>query len=134
SPCCGRASSRSVHDQFEDTPMACDVERIYASAQDDPAFVAVLTALPPDGQQTLAELIEADGRLRLRKGRPVDLDRYLLAVPQLDRDLDALDAAIDIALRGMSGSSRITPEAVDRLSIQHPSLANAIHEAASLNA
>jgi serine/threonine protein kinase len=114
--------------------MLSDVERIYLTSDGDLGFGAVLGACRPNGDDSLAELIEADGRLRLRKGKPVDLDRYLAEVPHLAEHPDALDAAIDVALRGLSGSARITRDAVESLVMRYPALADTIRETATLNA
>ncbi len=77
----------------------------------------------------LAEIIEADGRARVRLGLAVELQRYLDGVPGLARRPEALDAAIDMALRGRRGDER----AVDELVRLHPDLAGAIRETAALN-
>jgi serine/threonine protein kinase len=114
--------------------MISDVERIYSTSSQDLGFGAVLGACPPNDDESLAELIEADGRLRLRKGKTVDLERYLTEVPDLPQHPDALDAAIDVTLRGLSGSTRINPDAVESLIRRYPALAESIREAAMLNA
>jgi hypothetical protein len=100
----------------------------------DDGFDRVLGSASAPTEERLAELIEADGRARLRRGRPVTLARYLAAVPDLFSRPDALDAAIDVALRSLSGSARITPQAIDALVQEHPGLEHAIREAATLNA
>jgi serine/threonine protein kinase len=81
----------------------------------------------------LAELIDADGRRRIRQGLEVSLERYLDAVPDLRARPDALDAAADVCLRSLSRSSRITDDAITRFIERHPDLEQAAHEAAHLS-
>jgi hypothetical protein len=69
----------------------------------------------------LADLVNADARLRLKKGLPVDLDRYLGAIPGLRDQPCALDTAIEMALRAIGGGSDApTPSAVEALSAAYP--------------
>lgn len=97
----------------------------------DPPFAAVLDAWPDarDDDAQLADLIEADGRHRLRFGPGLDLDRYLAGVPDLARHADALDAAIDMALRAEGGGAAAT----ERLVAAHPAHEQAIRETAAIN-
>ncbi len=81
----------------------------------------------------LAEIIESDGRLRAQYGLPISLDRYFDAILDLRQRPDALDAAIDLALRGASSRSNADSEAVASLVKQYPDLAAEIHDAAMLN-
>lgn len=107
-------------------------EQLYETG--DPDFGALLAqADEPADDETLAELIEMDGRARLAKGLPVSLQRYLDCVPDLDRRPVALDSAIDVTLRSLSGTSRLTPGVVESLARQHPSLAGPIREAGVLS-
>ncbi len=80
----------------------------------------------------LADLIETDGRTRLEMGQDVALTDYLDALPALRSWPDALDAAIDVALRSLAGGHRPTPDAVERLIALHPHLESPIREAAAL--
>lgn len=84
-------------------------------------------------EDSLADLIEADGRQRLERGLGVSLERYMGAVAGLEGMPAALDAAIDMTLRSMSGSSRPEGAAVDALAAKYPRLERAIREAAQLN-
>lgn len=107
-------------------------EDLYASG--DPGFADVLAqAEDAADDEAVAELIELDGRARIARGLPVSLQRYLDGVPGLDRRPVALDSAIDVALRSLSGGSRLADGAVESLARQHPSLASAIREAALLS-
>ena len=81
-----------------------DLEGLYDEAAGDVGFDAVVRRFEPSDDVGLAELVEADGRFRLRRNRTVDLERYLSAVPDLPRRPDPLDAAIDMALRSLAGS------------------------------
>lgn len=81
----------------------------------------------------LAELIEVDARWRLDAGLPVTLERYLAIVPDLPDRPVSLDAAVEFALRALSGSSRPTPDAVRALSLAHPELGLCIRNAAALS-
>lgn len=100
----------------------------------DPGFREILSQVAePHNDEALAELIELDGRLRLARGLPVDLRRYLDSLPDLDRRPIALDTAIDVTLRSLSGTSHLEPEAVETLADQYPTLAGPIREAAVLS-
>lgn len=81
----------------------------------------------------VAEIIEADARARLDRGQEVDLGRYLASIPGLAQMPVTLDAAIEFALRGLSGSSRPTAAAVERLAARHPEFEGAIRNAAALS-
>ncbi|MHC4992087.1 MAG: serine/threonine-protein kinase [Planctomycetota bacterium] len=110
-----------------------ELERLYADAT-DPGFddVCHITGVPSDGPD-LAELIESDGRMRLRLGRPVGLQRYLDAVPDLGDRSEPLDAAIDMALRQLVRDGCTEQEAVVALIERHPDHRTSIREAAELN-
>jgi predicted Ser/Thr protein kinase len=99
----------------------------------DDEFAARLAAAPPADDEALAELIEADGRIRLAHGWPCELERYLAAVPDLSSRPVALDAAIDMALRSLARTSRVDEAAVRFMASRYPSLETAIREAAALN-
>src|SRR5687767_8582532 len=74
------------------------------------------------GDDELADLIELDARERLRCGKQVDLPRYLNAIPDLNSRRVALDAAIEFALRSLSGSRHTKIEAVEALCEAYPDL------------
>ncbi|MCI0362423.1 MAG: serine/threonine protein kinase [Phycisphaerales bacterium] len=97
-------------------------------------FGAVATVARALDDSALAEVIEADGRMRLAEGLEVDLARYIEALPNLVERTDALDAAIDVALRSIAGGSRAAPLAVEKLIQRYPQLAAPIREAATLSA
>jgi serine/threonine protein kinase len=108
------------------------VERLYAASTADPAFELVLGAHQPADEEDLAYLIAFDGRVRIDLGLPVSLRRYLEALPELPAQEVALDAALEVTLRAMSGSSRPDPAAIETLVAAHPELAGAIREAGLL--
>lgn len=85
---------------------------------------------PVDEDERLAELIEADGRARIEAGSDVELQEYLDAVPDLPHKPVALDAAIDMTLRSLSGTSAPREEAVRTLCENYPHLRAAILDAA----
>lgn len=86
-----------------------------------------------DNDLLLAEIIESDGRIREQFAQPITLARYFDAVDDLRNRPDALDAAIDLALRGASSQSNADNEAIARLVTEYPDLAAEIHDAAMLN-
>lgn len=110
-----------------------DIERIYDSASGEVTFLSLVSQGDGRDDETLAELIEADGRLRMARGKPVDLKRYLAALPDLYERPLSLDAAVDVALRALSGGANATPAAVERLVADHPQAETVIREAAALN-
>lgn len=86
-----------------------------------------------DDEESIAELIDADGRLRLQRGLPVELARYMDAVPALATRRVALDAAIEFALRSLSDSGMPSPAAIETLTDNYPELATAIRAASVLS-
>ncbi len=88
--------------------------------------------LGPCPEETLASLIESDGRERLERGLDLTLDEYLAAIPTLNTMTVALDAAIDMALRALAGASSPTQKTVEALIQKFPNLETAIREAAML--
>src|SRR5262249_58710392 len=74
----------------------------------------------------IAELVDADGRERLRRGLAVDLDRYLVAVPGLATRRVPLDAAIEFSMRWLTASGLDAAAAASRLTARYPELAPAI--------
>lgn len=111
------------------------VESAYASGENDVDFSRLLSgAGTAQNDEALAELIELDGRIRISLGRSVDLERYLGAVLNLRQRPVPLDAAIDVALRALSGTGQPTEEAVHQLTERYPALAIPIREASLLGA
>lgn len=80
----------------------------------------------------IATEIRLLGRRRLERGEQIELEEFLRTVPGIADRPACLDAAIDIALRSLSGSARPTPEAVRTLIEAHPAFERAIRTAASL--
>lgn len=97
-----------------------------------PSLRAFLDACPSDDQEALAQMIDADGRARLARGERVQLRDYLAAMPRLREMPTALDAAIDMSLRWLSGRPKPTAQAVETLAALHPDLAGQIRDAAYL--
>lgn len=93
-------------------------------------FLRTLGTLDDDA---LAEIIEADGRLRLQRARAVTLERYLEAVPDLLSRHGPLDAALDVTLRSLSRSGPADAASIQALIRQYPNLESAIREAGELN-
>lgn len=115
------------------TPSLDWIGRLYQSDGADPSFVAILELVPADiSDDQLAELIESDGRARAASGRPVDLERYLSALPNLAGRIVPLDAAIDVTFRSMYPDGGPTSEAVEVLVSRYPDLAGEIRGAAML--
>jgi len=112
---------------------ASELTVLYDGGRDDPDFADIRRRFDIDSDAQLADLIEADGRLRLRLNKPVTLQRYLGAVPDLPRRSEPLDAAIDMALRSLARSSHVDEKSIDRLVTAHPQFEPAIREAAALN-
>lgn len=99
----------------------------------DPDFAEILRHFQIEGDDRLADLIDADGRLRLRLKKPVPLERYLTAIPDLPSRSEPLDAAIDMALRALARTGRADEHAIDELVAEFPEIGAAIREAAALN-
>ena len=113
--------------------LAVELEQLYRTCSGDPDFPTVIDHFGIEDDAALADLIEADGRLRLRSDLPASLDRYRLAIPDLALRADPLDAAIDIALRAVTRSSHADEASVETLIAEYPDLQDAIREAAALN-
>ena len=111
-----------------------DLKPFYERAGGEVAFATILDGLDIADDYFLAELIEADGRLRLERGLTVDLTRYLHAEKTLVDRKVPLDAAIDLALRSASGGLGITLAAITRLIQRHPEMEITIREATTLDA
>ncbi len=117
----------------QESASSAQLEHRYTSTAGDIPFEVLLAEYGVlDDDDQLAELIEADGRARIDVKRDVELSRYLAAIPGLASRSVPLDAAIDIALRGLSGGPRPSPEAVLLLQARYPELASGIAEAATL--
>ncbi len=84
------------------------------------------------GDEEVARLIDADGRTLLALGRAPKIERYQAALPDLAALPVALDAAIDMTLRGMAAGGRPSRETVEVLCTRHPSYASAIRDAAAI--
>ncbi len=110
-----------------------DLEALYERSHDDPDFAQIVKDWRVETDEQLADLIEADGRLRVRFKRETTLDRYLTAVPDLPARVEPLDAAIDMALRFVTRKGRSSPDVVEKLVSAHPPLELAIRDAAALN-
>lgn len=108
------------------------VERLYAQNPGDPSFRDILGASEPLEEDDLADLIELDGRKRIALGRPIELGRYLEAIPGIASRTVALDAAIDVTLRSMSLGGRPDADAVGTLLLNYPQFERAIRDAAVL--
>jgi hypothetical protein len=117
--------------------MASDVmnalRRAHAEQDGDVHLGHFLARYPDLSDDELADLIELDARERLRAGRRVELPRYLESIHELPRRRVALDAAIEFALRSLSGSRHTKIEAVEALCRSYPDLVPAISAAWFLN-
>ena len=113
--------------------LADDLTMLYGSGTSDPGFAHIIHHFRVETDTQLAELIEADGRLRLRLKRPITLDRYLAAVPDLPARSDPLDAAIDMALRALARTDRADEQSIEELIARFPQLGSFIRDAAALN-
>lgn len=99
------------------------------------AFEPTLSEVGDD--DLLADAIEADGRGLLEQGVNVQLDRYLIAVPDIERRSVPLDAALDIVLRSVArarGAARPEAKDAETVAASYPRLSRAVHEAFSLDA
>ena len=110
-----------------------DLEALYERSHDDPDFAQIVKDWCVETDEQLADIIEADGRLRVRLKRETTLDRYLTAVPDLAARMEPLDAAIDMALRFVTRKGHGSSDAVEKLVSAHPPLELVIRDAAALN-
>ncbi len=110
-----------------------ELTAIYQGISTDPAFEEITGHFPIEDDEQLADLIEAEGRLRLRLNLPLTLGRYLDATPDLAQRAEPLDAAIDMALRFLARDGRGDEAAIEDLITQHPDFEEAIREAAALS-
>ncbi|MCH8315397.1 MAG: serine/threonine protein kinase [Planctomycetes bacterium] len=110
-----------------------ELQNLYRRGTDDPEFDRIVSHFQVEEDAELADLIEADGRLRLRLAKPVSLDRYLLAIPDLPTRPEPLDAAIDMSLRALAETGNADADVTAMLISLYPNLEIAIREAAALN-
>lgn len=110
-----------------------DLEALYERSHDDPDFARIVKDWCVETDDQLADIIEADGRLRVRLKRETTIDRYLTAVPDLPARMEPLDAAIDMTLRCVTQKGQGSSDAVENLVSAHPQLELAIRDAAALN-
>ncbi|MFN7020383.1 MAG: serine/threonine-protein kinase [Phycisphaerales bacterium] len=96
-------------------------------------FAAFVRARGITDDSILAEVIEADARSLLSRGREVELDRYLEAVPNLPEMPVSLDAAIEFTLRSWTLRSGSGGDAVSELVGRYPSLSRSIRNSAALS-
>lgn len=82
----------------------------------------------------LADLIREEPQGDVLDSDSASLDRYLKLVPDLERRVVALDAAIDVVLRRRSHGGPPDARVVEELSGHYPHLAEQIRDAAALNA
>ena len=113
--------------------LAEELDALYHETDGDTEFEFVLSRTRVTTDRELADLIEADGRLRIRLRRPVTLDRYLSVVPDLPGRHEPLDAAIDMALRDLARTGRADDAAINELIERHPTFSMHIRDAAALN-
>jgi serine/threonine protein kinase len=99
----------------------------------DADFAAFVHRNAIEDPEVLADIINADGRERMRRGHPVDLQLYLDAVTGLRLHAVALDTAIEIVLLSMHESGASGEEAIDTLIANYPDLEDDIRTAAMLN-
>jgi serine/threonine protein kinase len=94
----------------------------------------ILRRRAADDDDALSAFIEDDARNRLAAGQPVDLARYLEAVPGLAARPVPLDTAIEYCLKsaGSATDGRPSSDAVESLVRRYPALEGPIREAALL--
>ena len=83
--------------------------------------------------ELLALAIRKDAESIRQSGQPVRLQRYLDSVPSLMRRPIPLDAAIEVAMDDLMGSTPSSSAAALRLAAEYPQLAVQIAEAAAFN-
>ncbi len=110
-----------------------ELQNLYRHGTDDPQFDRIVTHFQVEEDAALADLIEADGRLRLRLAKPVSLDRYLSATPDLPTRPEPLDAAIDMSLRALAETGNADADVTATLISLYPNLEIPIRETAALN-
>ncbi len=89
-----------------------ELDSLYQQGDDDPDFTNVLRRFKVVGDAELADLIDAEGRLRLRLKKSTSLDRYASEIPDLVSRPEPLDAAIDMALRSLARAGRADAESI----------------------
>lgn len=83
--------------------------------------------------ESLAELIDTDARLRLERGLGVDMARYFDAAPDLLHKPISLDAAVEFSLRALAGSEAPDSRAADALVAEYPELAPVVRASSLLS-
>src|ERR1043165_3441531 len=84
------------------------VSAVYNSSGDsDAEFGDIVRSMGDIEPNELADVIEADGFLRVKSGKDVELSRYLDGIPNLAQCAVAMDAAIEVCCRAaaMGGDS-----------------------------
>ena len=114
--------------------LQAELERLYDRSDSDVDLARFVQDHDISDDDALAELIETDGRMRLARGRDVELDRYIQSITNLPGRDVPLDAAIDVALRAMSSGGRADQSAVRTLIDRYPQFEQAIREAGVLSA
>lgn len=101
-----------------------------------PDFSAQVLRQSPLSDDALADLIDSDGRERLRLGLECSLDRYLHATPRVLVSPVALDSAIDVSLRSLAlrdGLRTPAEQHVEALCRLYPALSDSIRVAGLLS-
>jgi hypothetical protein len=86
-----------------------------------------------DDDDAVADLVDADSRLRLQLGLEVALSRYLDAIPELAALPAALDTAIEMSLRWQVDSGMTASDAAAGMLQRYPGLASAIRTCSTLS-
>ncbi len=105
------------------------VETIYESAGSDPDFSVILAEFRNLGDTDMADVIETDGRRRIQHKMTVTLDRYLLAISDLNHLPVSLDAAIDMTIRSLESRGMPRQSLIDK----HPEYRKKIEESMMLS-
>lgn len=95
----------------------------------DAAFPIVATRHPWSDAEALADLIDADGRVRIELELEVSIGRYVRAVPEMAGWPVPLDAAIEFTLRSAVARGIGEADAATRLKARYPQFASAIDAA-----
>lgn len=119
----GRGLSGALHDQLG---------RTYADGNHVNLRSVIASAGLAGNDDWLADLIDADARLRLKHGLEVDLPRYLEAMPDLPMHPAALDTAIEMSLRGLCTAGQTPEQATEALVVRFPQFTKAIRTASVL--
>lgn len=106
---------------------------LYKKQSEDPEFSSVINCFKSDNDSDIADLIDIDGRYRIRTKKIVTLDRYTADIPDIAMRPELLDAAIDMTLRSMARSGSADNLSIDKLIKKYPQYERAIREAVALN-